>query len=271
MELSGDALALDNVAEEVGVHYQTVYRWVRAGKLSADVVDGRYRVMRVDLDAFIDARRTPKRPRPPGGPRLQRAAETMHTALSTGDESAARDLACALVAEHTSVTDLVQEVLVPPLQRIGQDWHDGKVSIWVEHRASAITERILGVVAPRPRGRRRGNVMVAAVTGDRHSLATTMAAVALRDDNWQVHHLGADMPPDELVGFCDEHDVDVAVLTLVNSECADVAIATAARLRESGTATVLGGPGRTLHELVQMVRDAALDRTSHVRDSTVAD
>ena len=259
MGLPSDALDLDLVAEEVGVHYQTVYRWVRAGKLPADMVEGRYRVGRHDLAAFIAARRTPTRAEPPGAPRLKRAAETMHTALSTGDESGARDLACALVAENTPITDLVQTVLVPPLRRIGQDWHDGKISIWVEHRASAITERILGEVAPRPRGRRRGNVMVAAVSGDRHSLATTMAAMALRDNNWWVHHLGADMPPDELVRFCDEHEIDVAVLTVVNSECADLAAATAARIRESGTRTVVGGPGRTLDELVRMVRDAALD------------
>jgi hypothetical protein len=31
---------------------------------------------------------------------------------------------------------------------------------------------------------------VSAVSGDRHSLPTTMAAVALRVANWQVHHLG---------------------------------------------------------------------------------
>ena len=257
MDLPADALDLDDVAEEVGAHYQTVYRWVRAGKLPADMVDGRYRVMRDDLAAFIDARRTPKRPRPPGAPRLARAAETMHTALSTGDEPGARDLARALVAEQISIADLVQQVLVPPLRRIGEDWQDGKLSISVEHRASAITERILGEVAPRPRGRRRGNVMVAAVSGDRHSLATTMAAVALRDNNWWVHHLGADMPPDELVRFCEEHEIDVAVLTVVNPECADLADATAARIRKSGVPVVVGGPGRTLQELVHTVRDAA--------------
>ena len=259
MHPPADALGLDEVAGEVGVHYQTVYRWVRSGKLSADVVHGRYRVMRDDLVAFIDARRAPQRPSPPGAPRLRRAAETMHTALSTGDEAGARALACALVAEHTSIADLVQEVLVPPLRRIGQDWHDGTVSIWVEHRASAITERILGEIAPRPRGRRRGRVMVAAVSGDRHSLPTTMAAVALRDNNWWVDHLGADVPPDELVRFCDEHEIDVAVVTVVNSECVDLAEATAARIRRSGTRAVVGGPGRTLDELLDMVRDAVLD------------
>ena len=260
MDSTADALDLDEIAEEVGVHYLTVYRWVRAGRLPAEMVDGRYRVMRHDLAVFIEARRTPKQPRPPGAPRLDRAAETMHTALSTGDEFAARDLAGALVAERTSIADLVQQVLVPPLRRIGQDWHDGKISILVEHRASAITERILGEVAPRPRGRRRGNVMVAAVSGDRHSLATTMAAVVLRDNNWSVHHLGADMPPDELVQFCGEHQIDVAVLTVVNSECIELADITAARIRKAGTPVVVGSPARTVHELVQMVRDAVAAR-----------
>lgn len=83
-----------------------------------------------------------------------------------------------------------------------------------------------------------------------------MAAVALRDNNWWVHHLGADMPADQLVRFCDEHEIDIAVLTVVNSECADLADTTATRLRKSGTPAVVGRPGRTLYELAQMVRDA---------------
>jgi excisionase family DNA binding protein len=256
VEPTADALDLDEVAAEVGVHYQTVYRWVRAGRLPAAVVDGRYRIERPDLAAFVESRRTPTRPKPPGPMRLERAAERMHAALSAGDELVARDIARSLVSEHTSIAELIQQVLVPPLRRIGQDWHDGKLSIWVEHRASAIAERILGEVAPRPRGRRRGSAMVAAVSGDRHSLATTMAAVTLRDNNWWVHHLGADMPPAELVRFCGEHDVDVAVLTVVNSECEELAEQTAAQIRAAGTPAVVGGPGRTLDDLLQQVHDA---------------
>ena len=255
--LSENALDLDEVAAEVGVHYQTVYRWVRAGKLAADMVDGRYRVQRHDLDTFLEARATPTRHRAPGEARLARAADKMHASLVSGDENAARDLAQSIVTEHTPVAELIQAVLVPPLIRIGQDWHDGKLSIWVEHRASAITERILGEVAPRPRGRKRGAVMVAAVAGDRHTLPTTMAAVTLRDNNWLVHHLGADMPPDELITFCSEHDVNVAVLTLANPDCRDLAERTGAEIETSGTPVIVGGPGRTLDELIELVRDIA--------------
>jgi methylmalonyl-CoA mutase cobalamin-binding subunit len=128
------------------------------------------------------------------------------------------------------------------------------LTIWVEHRASAIVERLLGELSPNPRGRRRGTVMVAAVTGDLHSLPTSMAAVTLRADNWVVEHLGADMPPDELVRFCVEHDVDVAVLSSTNPDVADLAADTAERIRAAGTPVVLGGPGRSLDDLVESVR-----------------
>ncbi len=252
-----DSLDLDQVAVEAGVHYQTVYRWVRAGKLKSDMIDGRYRVRREDLTKLLDARNSPSRPKPPGAPRLERTAEKMHAALVSGDELAARDLARDMVAEQTSIADLIQQVLVPPLRRIGQDWYDGNLSIWVEHRASAITERILGEVAPRTRGRRRGTVMVAAVSGDRHTLATTMAAVTLRDNNWTVHHLGADMPADELARFCGEHEIDVAVISLTNPDCTELAEETARRIEALGTPAIVGAPGSTLEELLERVQAAA--------------
>ncbi len=174
-----------------------------------------------------------------------------------GDEPAARQLIVGLVEEGATIIEVIQQVIVPPLVRIGADWHAGRLTIWVEHRASAIVERILGGLAPNPRGRRRGTVMVAAVSGDFHSLPTSMAAVALRDDNWTVEHLGANMPPDELLRFCAEHDVDVAVLSSTNPDTAALAADTAERLRAAGTPVVLGRPGSSLDDLIASTRSAA--------------
>ena len=145
-------------------------------------------------------------------------------ALLDGDESEVRKIARRLVDEGTTIVDLVEQVISPPLRSIGQAWHDGNLTIWVEHRASAIVERALGDLLPNPRGRRRGTVMVAAVSGDLHSLPTTMATAALREANWHVHHLGADMPGDELVGFCAAHDeIDVVVISLTNPDVTHLA------------------------------------------------
>jgi methanogenic corrinoid protein MtbC1 len=186
----------------------------------------------------------------------------MHDALLDGDEAAVRRLARRLVDDGTSVVELIQFVLVPSLSRIGQAWHDGDMSIWMEHRATEIVERTLGELAPNQRGRRRGTAMIAAVDGDRHSLPTTMAAVALREANWNVHHLGANMPPDELVRFCAEYDVDLAVLSLTNPDVSALTDETAGRLRAAGTPTIVGGPGRSLEQLVDDARVAIAAATA---------
>lgn len=254
---------LQRAADELGVHYQTAYRWVRTGKLPAQLVDGRYQVTRDDIGAISARRSAPQAPTPPSAKRTARAAERMHRALVEGDEATVRTIAHGLIDEGASIVDVIQQVLVPPLVRIGADWHAGLLTIWVEHRASAIVERLLGGIAPNPRGRRRGTVMVAAVTGDLHSLPSSMAAVALRADNWWVEHLGANMPPDELVRFCAEHPVDVAVLSSTNPDTAALAADTADRLRAAGVGVVLGGPGRTLDDLLSEVRAAARPVAEH--------
>jgi MerR family transcriptional regulator, light-induced transcriptional regulator len=254
--VADDRVDLQRAADELGVHYQTAYRWVRTGKLPAQLVGGRYQVGHGDITAMAAQRAAPRSPTPPSAKRMARTAERMHDALVHGDESAVRQLARGLVDEGARVVDLIQEVLVPSLVRIGAAWHAGQLTIWVEHRASAIVERLLGELSPNPRGRRRGTVMVGAVSGDLHSLPTSMAALALRDDNWTVEHLGADMPPDELLRFCAEHDVDVAVLSSTNPNTAELAAETAGRLRAAGTPVVLGGPGRTLDDLVESTRAA---------------
>ncbi len=252
-----DRIDLQSAADQLGIHYQTAYRWVRTGKLRADLISGRYMITREELDAVEAVRRSPTAPPAPRPKRIATSASRMHDALVRGDERTARTIVRTLLSEGTPITDVVQQVIVPPLVRIGQAWRDAKLTIWVEHRASAIVERILGEIATNPRGRRRGTVIVASVSGDHHSLPTSMAAVTLRADNWHVEHLGADMPPDELLGFCAEHDVDVVVISSTNPATADLAAETAQRLEAAGTTCVLGAPGRTLDDLISMVRTAA--------------
>lgn len=247
-------LDLQSAANELGVHYQTAYRWVRTGRLGAEMVDGRYRVSREEMIKLDQSRRIPKTPPAPRAVRLHHAAELMYEALLAGDETTATKAARRLTEEGAHIVDLLGEVLVPPLRRIGQQWQDGEVTIWTEHRASAIVERMLGDLAPNPRGRRRGIAVVAALSGDRHSLPTTMAAVALRSDNWLVHHLSADLPPEQLVRFCADHKVALAVITVTQSGVQPLADATAVELRTAGTPTIVGGAGQTLKDLLHRAR-----------------
>ncbi len=87
-----------------------------------------------------------------------------------------------------------------------------------------------------------------------------MATVALRNANWHVHHLGADTPPAEVVQFCTEQQIDLAVLTVTNQDCAPLAERTARTLRGTGIPTLVGGPGRTLDELLDQAAQAVAAR-----------
>ncbi|TVR25956.1 MAG: helix-turn-helix domain-containing protein [Ilumatobacter sp.] len=253
--MEDQSIDLQTAAERLGVHYQTAYRWVRSGELEAARVRGRYLLHPDHVEAFAAQRERPtppkpRRPRDGFGP----LADRMYGHLVTGDESAARRQVADLVGDGVSLTTVIQELLVPALRRIGVEWHAGRLTIWVEHQAAAIVDRIIGSHHPNPRGRRRGTAVVAAVSGDLHVLPTSMAAAALREDNWRVHHLGADMPGDEIMRFCAETPVDLAVLTSTASEARPLVEHTAAALESQGTRTLVGEPGRTLDELLELAR-----------------
>ena len=51
-------LTLEQIAEELQIHIETVRGWVREKKLPAYKVGRIYRVKRPDFDKFLEARRT---------------------------------------------------------------------------------------------------------------------------------------------------------------------------------------------------------------------
>jgi excisionase family DNA binding protein len=255
--VSGESIDLQEAAGVLGVHYQTAYKWVRSGLLPATRIRGRYRV---DLDATraLAARRekpmAPRVRRPRGGYAALR--ERMFIHLVAGEERAVRRIVGKLIEDGVGLTTVAQELLVPALHRIGDEWSAGRITISVEHRASAVVERVLGEHDPAPRGRRRGTAAVAALSGDRHGLPTLLASAALREDNWRVHHLGADMPASEMLDFCTRNRVDLAVLTVTTIEAQKPARRAASLLRKAGVRTLVGRPDASLADLQRLARES---------------
>ncbi len=259
--MSDETIDLAVAAEQLGVHYQTAYKWVRSGALPSSLVRGRYRLSADDVAALARRRERPE-PRRARQPRhgYDDLRERMFDALVTGDERTARTLTTALLHDGVTVTTVTEELLVPALTRIGDEWSAGRLPVSIEHRASATAERLLGENHPTPRGRRRGTVAVAGVEGDRHALPTLMAAIALREDNWNVHHLGADVPVDDLASFCEHEDLDLVVVTVTSASGRRRARRAAARLESLDVPVLLGRPGASLEELLTRAREALRGR-----------
>jgi methanogenic corrinoid protein MtbC1 len=97
--------------------------------------------------------------------------------------------------------------------------------------------------------------VVGAVSGELHTLATSMAAIALREDGWSVHHLGAGVPAEDFLQFAREVEADLVVLTVTFARVRPLATSIARDLGAEGIRALIGGPGESLEELRQQARD----------------
>ena len=110
--MNSNELSLNEVAEKLGVHYMTVYRYVRTGLLPAAKSGGTWRVIADDLENFAS--------RPPnsvgrGHRQLDRQIEPLIAALTRGDERGAWKIAQSARAAGCEVEELCTDLLVPAM------------------------------------------------------------------------------------------------------------------------------------------------------------
>lgn len=204
---------LRDAAEALGVHYQTAYAWVREGTLPARKVGRGYEVSDDGVRALAARRRQGYEPPRPIRVRDWAAqAQALYVAITGGEETRARHQVERL-APGVPVVDLCEQVIAPALRRVGDEWAAGRVSIALEHRASAICERLLAAQIRQPAGRPRGTAVVATPPGERHGLPALMAAACLREDRWLVHHLASDLPATEVAQLADQVSASLVVLS----------------------------------------------------------
>jgi len=246
---------LRSAADRLGVHYQTAYRWVREGSLRAVKIGPSYDIADEEVERFAADRAAPA---PPPATTVVRSwgvqQDRLHKVLVDGEELAARQLVERLHGGGLGMLALCEDLFTPVLSRIGLDWEAGRIGVAVEHRASAICERLIARIAVHPRGRPRGVVVVCTPPGEEHSLPAAMAAVCLRADRWQVHHLGTQVPVPDLVALLTSLKADLLVLSVCNRGLDRATDATVGAAQEAGLRVLVGGPDRTLRELVDLAR-----------------
>ena len=248
---------LRSAAERLEVHYQTAYRWVREGSLQAVKVGSTYEISEEEVERFSAER---AKPTPPPHTTVVRSwtvqQDRLHKLFVEGDELGARQLFERLHAGGLEMLTLCEELLTPVLLRIGQDWAEGRISVAVEHRASAICERLIARIAVHPRGRPRGVAVVCTPPGEEHGLPSAMATLCLRADRWQVHHLGTQVPVPDLVSLLTSVKADVLVLSVCNPNVNESTAAVAEAASEAGVRVLVGGPSRTLRQLLDLARSS---------------
>jgi methanogenic corrinoid protein MtbC1 len=124
------------------------------------------------------------------------------------------DQAFALLPTDQALARVVE----PVLERVGEAWESGELSIAQEHLVSeAIRARLARMLAD-PRGGVRGVAVLACVPGERHELGLLMLGLLLRADGWQVVYLGADTPVEDAVTLAGRVAPSVLCLSVTSPE-----------------------------------------------------
>lgn len=192
-----DDLTLNEVAGVLGVHYMTVYRYVRTGRLPASRSGAQWRVASRDVVELQSARQATPLRRPAGsGPMSDRVRLGLQQRLKAGDEDGVWNVVQAMLIAGSGPEEILLDVVVPVMVALGDEWATGQASVGEEHRASQVVTRVLGRLGPqfRRRGRRRGAVVVGAPAGERHAIPVAIMADMARGAGWDVVELGADVP-----------------------------------------------------------------------------
>ena len=197
MSQSASTVSLHDGAEILGVHYMTIYRYVRLGLLPAHKEGGSWRVRVSDLEDFQAEAASSPSGRNADAPWDER----LEARMLAGDVNGAWSVVEAALASGSEPADIYMDVLAPALAKVGRRWEDGEIDVAEEHLATAVASRIIGRLGPRfsRRGRPRGTVITAMPPGDRHGLGLAMLADILRGAGYVVLDLGPDTPIPSLV------------------------------------------------------------------------
>jgi excisionase family DNA binding protein len=241
-------LNLKQVAQRLGVHYMTAYRYVRQGRLPARRDGTAWLVDPADVERFAAEGAdgiAVADPEPAGAGRVDWAARVRAQLLAGNEVGAWAEVDRALAAGVTPQRAYL-DLLAGSVAAIGDDVERGRATGAEELLATVTAQRVAVRLGTRfrRRGRSRGTVVLGAPEGERHGLSVAILADLFRLAGFTALELGADVPADAFATAAERAERLVAVAVSVTQiENLDTAagVVRAVRASAPGCPVLLGG------------------------------
>lgn len=136
--------------------------------------------------------------------------------LVAGDANGLVRLGNERIGSPRELIDFYLNLLCPALHHVGWLWERGEISVAHEHLATGVVNRLMAYwyfhVLEQPGT--RGKAVVTAGPNEFHAVGSAMLADALAVDGWEVIHLGANTPAEELVVLLGEHQSELLFISV---------------------------------------------------------
>jgi DNA-binding transcriptional MerR regulator len=182
----------------------------------------------------------------PSGDVIAATTEALLDALLEFDRARADELVPRLL--QLSYEELLDGVLFPILDRVGEGWANGSVTVVQEHFVSAFCrDQLVAILLRLGCGPTNGPRAVCACMPDEsHELGLLGISIRLALRGYRVTHLGARVPADQLAEFVRTHPPALVCISVMERLPAKIVTAYARRLRRSLPARArlaIGGRG----------------------------
>lgn len=151
--------------------------------------------------------------------RMPAASELWKRYLELATEGRVDEAAAVILnADEAGVplVTLFQDVLVPALEKVGEGWAEGRLTVGQEHEVSELTRDLIADLSARHAGTSGDalTVLAACVEGELHELGLRMLSGLLRQRGVRVHFLGASVATSFLVESVRMREPDAVMLSL---------------------------------------------------------
>lgn len=159
--------------------------------------------------------------------------------------------------------EAVQRILLPLQRRIGELWHEGRVSIAVEHYVTKlIQQKLFSVMNQLPANEYGPRILIACPEGESHEIGAQAVAYLAATRGCHVYYLGPNLPVSELQKFCERVKPDLVLLSLTEIKSDAVGLQRFQELQQLAThwPVAVGGLGaRAFEHLLQGGKIELLD------------
>ncbi|HOJ96244.1 MAG TPA: cobalamin-dependent protein [Methanospirillum sp.] len=138
------------------------------------------------------------------------------TALIAGDRITCTDIVQDLRTSGTDIKEIYLHLIQRSLYDVGDLWEHHRISVAVEHLASAITERLLSILETEMFSipHKTHTVIVACIADEFHQIGGRMVSDMFEFQGWNSHFLGANTPVRDLISMMQRKKPDLIALSV---------------------------------------------------------
>lgn len=169
--------------------------------------------------------------------------ESFMSALNQMDRKALESI---LIGCETEIgrNAMLERVVVPLMERIGDLWRSGEIRISHEHLATHVVRTFLGsLLSSQKAFSGAPNALVTTPSDQWHDIGALAAAVTAASEGWNVTYLGPNLPAEEIAGAAKYNNSRVVILSLIYPEKDPAVIQELRKLRSHlpGVPVIAGG------------------------------